>query len=663
MGTHRHPSPQPLDEEGWLVPLRRPLVLITLIGAVVAIVGVIPVVQAQQDHARRNGFGSAVTTFASAWHRGRLKDVPYLHIGGDTVARQEHAIVAELLVPQDAPSRVQVVRADLDPGDDAHGTAVLAVTWPLAGHSWSYHTVVSLARDLGRWKVRWSPAVVNPMLGPGDVLACERALPPRAAVLDVTGSPTEPAGQQPGRPDGRTETIAVPRGGSGSVTRGGTTQEMTSASAGSASAGSVRSAGSGWASSVPVESVRGMIGPAGANQASGSGGRVAPGEPIGMSGLEARYDARLAGLAGVVVQVRHPGGTPSYSSALVQFPSVPGHPVRTTLDARVQSAATAALAASARPAAVVVLRVRTGEVLAAASSGPPGGRSAGGAISAGYPAGAGFLLISGYARARTGLPPVPPSPVPSDSCASTASPVAGHRGGRSPVPACAEVSPTDAAGVSDAGLRASSTALGYGADDVLGLAAFPGRIDPVPAPATHAATPATRAATPTTRAATPATGADEPAGSRGVWAGPLAAATTAASLAGGHPVTPRLVVDPAPQASRTRTPLDRSAVAAVRAMMRAMVTSGPASALAHVPGGPVLAVTGAHGGIPGTGRGVPSWTVGYQGDLAFAVVVPDGGPNGDAATAVTAELLRRLAGGGTSTGSSDRKTSGSRNRG
>ena len=82
--------------------------------------------------------------------------------------------------------------------------------------------------------------------------------------------------------------------------------------------------------------------------------------------------------------------------------------------------------------------------------------------------------------------------------------------------------------------------------------------------------------------------------------------------------------------------------AALQALTRAVVTDGTGTALRDVPGEPVRGKTG----TAEYGTDVPprthAWFAGSSGDLAFAVLVEDGGFGGATAAPVAAELLRAL---------------------
>jgi cell division protein FtsI/penicillin-binding protein 2 len=80
----------------------------------------------------------------------------------------------------------------------------------------------------------------------------------------------------------------------------------------------------------------------------------------------------------------------------------------------------------------------------------------------------------------------------------------------------------------------------------------------------------------------------------------------------------------------------------LQALTRAVVTEGTATVLRSVPGVPVSGKTG----TAEFGEQVPprthAWFAGYSGDLAFAVLVEDGGFGGAVAAPIAGELLRAL---------------------
>ena len=129
-----------------------------------------------------------------------------------------------------------------------------------------------------------------------------------------------------------------------------------------------------------------------------------------------------------------------------------------------------------------------------------------------------------------------------------------------------------------------------------------------------------------------------------VLASPVAMAVLAGSVARGTFVAPTLVQSPSTGASDTATKLDPTAVSQLRTMMRLVVTEGTGSALRGVPGGEVRGKTGTAEYGTQTPPKNRVWFIGYQGDLAFAVMVEDGVSGGSVAAPVAAKFLTDLAG-------------------
>ena len=121
---------------------------------------------------------------------------------------------------------------------------------------------------------------------------------------------------------------------------------------------------------------------------------------------------------------------------------------------------------------------------------------------------------------------------------------------------------------------------------------------------------------------------------------PLSQAAMAAAVDDGTWRPPQLVTSPAPAQSAQPTKLSPAVLAALRPMMRAVVTVGTA---AHV--GLPSGVFGKTGTAEfGSGNNPPShaWFVGYRGDLAFAVLVEGGGVGADASAPIANAFLRNL---------------------
>src|SRR6185437_13516591 len=121
---------------------------------------------------------------------------------------------------------------------------------------------------------------------------------------------------------------------------------------------------------------------------------------------------------------------------------------------------------------------------------------------------------------------------------------------------------------------------------------------------------------------------------------PLSQATEAAAIADGTWRPPLLVLKPEPKQKVKPHKLDPTIVNALRPMMRAVVTSGTAAGVGFGPG--VYGKTGT--AEFGNGPHPPShgWFIGYQGDLAFAVLVEGGGLGADSAGPIANAFLRKL---------------------
>jgi cell division protein FtsI/penicillin-binding protein 2 len=130
-----------------------------------------------------------------------------------------------------------------------------------------------------------------------------------------------------------------------------------------------------------------------------------------------------------------------------------------------------------------------------------------------------------------------------------------------------------------------------------------------------------------------------------VEASPLAVALASASVASGRSLVPRLLVDPDDPEPEPGAELDPKAIASLRALMRGVVTDGTGTALAGVPGGEVSGKTGTAEFGTESPPQTHAWFTGFQGDIAFAVLVEDGGFGGQVAAPLAAEFLTKLAAG------------------
>ena len=117
----------------------------------------------------------------------------------------------------------------------------------------------------------------------------------------------------------------------------------------------------------------------------------------------------------------------------------------------------------------------------------------------------------------------------------------------------------------------------------------------------------------------------------------------AGSIGRGTFVAPVLVESP-DGGVRRPAPLDGRAVGQLRSMMASVVADGTGTALRGTPGGPVRGKTGTaeFGDSPDAPPRV--WFMGYQGDVAFAVLVEEGKTGGTVAAPIAKSFLTLLAG-------------------
>ncbi|MET9231203.1 penicillin-binding transpeptidase domain-containing protein [Lentzea sp. NPDC003310] len=135
----------------------------------------------------------------------------------------------------------------------------------------------------------------------------------------------------------------------------------------------------------------------------------------------------------------------------------------------------------------------------------------------------------------------------------------------------------------------------------------------------------------------PATGDQQVENSFGqgnVMASPFGMALVAATVVSGKTPTPTLLRGKPSEANDVAAGPPAGVLGPVRAMMREVVTSGTAKQLAGIPG-----LAGKTGTAEVGGGSAHGWFVGYQGDVAFAVVVEKAGSS-DSAMNATAAFLK-----------------------
>nr|BFE28128.1 hypothetical protein GCM10010200_003790 [Actinomadura rugatobispora] len=328
------------------------------------------------------------------------------------------------------------------------------------------------------------------------------------------------------------------------------------------------------------------------------------------------------------------GADGSVVKTLQRFGGAPGQPLRTTLDLKVQEAAGRALGDVDKPASMVALRPSTGEILAVANK--PGGYNR--ALMGRYPPGSTFKVVTAAALVAGGVSVS--SPV---GCPATTT-VGGRTFKNSENEAFGTVPFREAFAHSCNTTMARLTVDRLGEKRLAQVAAQFGFNAPL-----ITGLPAVRASYPATGDATALAAASFGQGE--VLTSPLNMAGVAAAAASGTWRSPRLVdaalasqaVDAGGRRPEPQHRLEPAVHKALRTLMPAVVSEGTASKVSFPAGtagktGTAEFGTAPEGGEPPT----HAWFIGYRGDLAFAVIVEDGGTGAGTAAPVAAEFLRSL---------------------
>ncbi|MEP7191931.1 MAG: penicillin-binding transpeptidase domain-containing protein [Actinomycetota bacterium] len=600
--------------------------------------------QARLDVAAR----TSADRFASAWSHRDVQNVAYAGQSAAQVAASFKNTTSGL---GSTPAKVTVTSLTRD-GDKASGE--LSVVWTVGEDTtWPYQMPINLQRDdKDTWGVvaKGGASMWAPGLSPKAKLVASRTSGSRGEILDRHGVPIVTVGKvydvaiDPNRASEQTvaELEKLVKEPSGSLVA-----KLTAAKA------------SGSKGAIPVTILRdapfqnlkpqldalkgviypsrqqplasiarpllGSYGPVTAETVKNSKGRYVAGDYAGFGGLQGQYNTVLDGTPGFKVTSTDKPGV-----ALVEKPATDGKPLTLTLDTKTQKAAEAALVGGKSPSALVAVDVATGDLLAVANA-PEGGMNR--ALLSRYAPGSTLKVATTYSLLSKGMSPSKPvNCPPSITIQGTTMVNYEHEsGGMLPFStdfamSCntAFVGVSQTMGASD--VHDGALALGVGAPwgKHLGLdGAFQGSV-PV--------------ATSKTEKATSAFGQGR------TEASPAALAVMAASVARGTYIEPALIKSPAVAgADRAPKPLDAKAASELRTLMRLVVTSGTArGVLTSVPGGPVYGKTGT--AEYGTSKPLPThaWFIGWQGNVAFAVLVEDGASGATVAGPIAAHFLENL---------------------
>jgi cell division protein FtsI/penicillin-binding protein 2 len=612
------------------------------------------------------GPGKTLDAFLSGWRSGSLDRVGFVTPDGDgvpaaDVAAQIKALSGEL---GKRPPKLTVAK---DPKDsNGQATAEVKVDWTLAADvHWTYPTTVRLTKVEDGWQVVWEPAVVQKDLTSGDVLAVRRLPAQRGSILDGAGEaivgPRKviQVGVEKQKVKNLTQLVKdlnaafkTIRSDVGDIDLSDLPARVEAANPtafvdvvtlredvylkikpdiqpldGTVFITSKRQL-------APTRAfARGLLGTVDdvtKEDMDKNPGEYVVGDQIGHGGLQGKYDDRLRGAPGqsVVITRKAPDGTVN-ETEVFRSDAKAGEPVKTTLDQRVQRAADAALVGQKNNSSLVAIRISDGAVLAAANG--PGGGNGNPAFTAAVPPGSTFKVVTALSLLDSGkvdlnkmvncpktFPVQGRPPVKNSDFFELGNVPFRTDFAKSCNTAFASLAPQlGATGLADTG-----TTVGLGQPWDLGIDAFSGKVSSGGSAAEQASAAFGQGTTQVS---------------------PLAMAGVSSAVARGQWKQPTVLLDPAPAKPAPDGPqLKAGSLDQLRTMMREVVTKGSGTALKDVPGDPVYGKTGT-AEFDNNPAHTHAWFTGYQGDIAFAVFVENGGGGSAVAVPIAEKFLRLLA--------------------
>jgi cell division protein FtsI/penicillin-binding protein 2 len=514
---------------------------------------------------------------------------------------------------------------------------------------WEYDGKLPLHLVDGRWKVRWSPSVLNPQLHEGQRFAVDVIPQERQPILDrqgdalqqkailyvvnvipdrlknaeevcerlskITGFPQDRllSRVRSARPD-----IKVPL-----VTFGARKFAQLSEQLRAIPDVIIAEQSQSLAPDSPTQIV-GTVTAVTQELLQQLGGPQRAGDTVGRTGLQKAYQEHLTGSTEtrvITVDLK----TMKVTELKKWKPDRSTSPVQTTLDRTEQQTADAALLGGGTPGMLVAVQASTGDVLAVASTKEYNQEKD--ALAGRFPAGTTFSIMSVEGLIKARMSPKQQLACPLDrSVGGARFHQAGPPSGETPslqanfASGCVTALASLARKIDGSDLTTSAAQFGIGAPWTLPLKSFSGSVNSMKPLNTDAAT------------------AKAIAG-QNVLVSPLSMALVAGAIASGTWRPPVLVTDPktldpsveaAPPKEPNPIPLDEKTVATLKTFMRSGVTAGSARAAAvAAPGAPVYGITA----VATQDRKPLSWFVGWQGDVAVAVLTANQDPTAGAAVA------------------------------
>jgi cell division protein FtsI/penicillin-binding protein 2 len=338
----------------------------------------------------------------------------------------------------DMQDTLKIAKREFSPGDlsgsceSTNGCRLeFDVALQLSGlGEWRYASALQVVRSTGggdsEWKVRWLPSILHPRMTGSTSFGRVRALPPRAPILDrdgtalVTQQPVVRVGIRAGSvADGAIEDLAELTNVNvdGLITRTAKADEGDFVEA-------VVLRNTDYFELKPeidkipgvvveadtltlapsrefAREVLGAVGNATPAALSNAGPTASDEDSVGLFGLQGLYQKQLAGRAGGRIDlVNSDTGAPV--ETLIEFSSVPGTALHTTLDLQIQNAAERAVALTGENSSLVAIDATTGNVLAVAN-GPADKAGEDRALNGQYAPGTAFKMVDALALLQNGV--------------------------------------------------------------------------------------------------------------------------------------------------------------------------------------------------------------------------------------------------------------------
>lgn len=511
---------------------------------------------------------------------------------------------------------------------------------------WEFTTQVRLNWEENAWRIHWDPTIVHPELTVTSRLTAERRTPSRANIIGARNTPI--VWERPVYRVGidKTQVSESEQPNSAAELANLIGIDATDFTQQVAAAGSMAfvvaitlregqvpeqvyeiPGARAIETSLPLadsptftNGLLGIVSAATAEDVENGAGAIQPGDLVGQSGLQSIHDEQLRGKAGFTIRlmartetmlsnlkavgIELPADTKVSTKELLRTEPVGGVPLTITLDLELQRKAESILADQAGMAALVVLDVNTGAILAAGNSPAVGYNSY--ATLGQWAPGSTFKITSSLALIRQGMSPDSPINCPANTVIANTQfknhdlyPAAytGSIPLRVAVAnSCNTAFLLTAADFNSTQQPNAAGSLGLGIDYDAGFPAFYGSV-----PATDETV---------TRAA-------NAIGQGKILASPMAMAGEAASVAAGRTIIPHLVDGLVPESKAQE--LTAGEAAYLQDLMQSVVNSGTAM---NMRGYLIGAKTGtAEFGSDGKSH---AWMIGYNSQYAIAGFIEDG---------------------------------------